>query len=211
MPLGDRYEPSSGRKRDVAATTGERHQRLPAVVEDLSNLIPFLARTPRKPNASSLATPTPTPQTLPSTSSLLSFDLTSKAYTLDSGGVFTFAIMATTDIIVADDLKAALKSVADVRDQSLTLLDLVKTVHQESPNGPTLEQNTALTKADKLLRAHLAQLRGRNRKAILNTRATKQGTGVWRQEVDELHLSLQNLYYEQRHLRGEIAACKNYK
>jgi len=32
-----------------------------------------------------------------------------------------------------------------------------------------------------------------------------------RQEVDKLHLQLQNLYYEQRHLQGEIAACESYE
>jgi hypothetical protein len=26
-----------------------------------------------------------------------------------------------------------------------------------------------------------------------------------------LHLQLQNLYYEERHLRGEIAACESYE
>ncbi|GAB7358278.1 hypothetical protein MBLNU230_g0428t1 [Neophaeotheca triangularis] len=117
---------------------------------------------------------------------------------------------ATTDIISADDLCVALQTVSQVREQSLALLSLVQTVQNSNPGGATPDQTSALYKADKNLRAQLAQLRGRNRKAILNTRDTKQATGAWRQEVDELHLSLQNLYYEQRHLRGEIAACRAY-
>ncbi|KUI56522.1 hypothetical protein VP1G_03865 [Cytospora mali] len=35
-------------------------------------------------------------------------------------------------------------------------------------------------------------------------------TAEARQEVDVLHLQLQNLYYEQRHLQGEIAACESF-
>jgi hypothetical protein len=50
-----------------------------------------------------------------------------------------------------------------------------------------------------------------NRKAILGVRSTKQETGEARQEIDALHLQLQNLYYEQRHLRGEIAGCEDYE
>nr|GFD57658.1 hypothetical protein [Tanacetum cinerariifolium] len=42
-------------------------------------------------------------------------------------------------------------------------------------------------------------------------RRTKQETSEARQEIDELHLQLQNLYYEQRHLRGEIRGCEEYK
>lgn len=38
----------------------------------------------------------------------------------------------------------------------------------------------------------------------------KARTGEARQEVDRLLLQLQNLYYEQRHLLGEIAGCEDY-
>jgi len=44
----------------------------------------------------------------------------------------------------------------------------------------------------------------------MSAREAKQTTTEARQEVDRLHLQLQNLYYEQRHLRGEIAACKDF-
>ena len=46
---------------------------------------------------------------------------------------------------------------------------------------------------------------------MLGVRSTKQETAEARQEIDSLHLQLQNLYYEQRHLRGEIAACEEYE
>ena len=73
------------------------------------------------------------------------------------------------------------------------------------------EQQLAASKQQKVLHAHLAQLRGLNKKAILSTRTTKQETSEARQEIDSLHLQLQNLYYEQRHLRGEIAGCEGYE
>jgi len=64
--------------------------------------------------------------------------------------------------------------------------------------------------AQKQLFSHLAQLRGLNRRLAHEVRGTKSQTAASRAEVDRLHLSLQNLYYEQRHLRGEIAACEGY-
>merc|ERR1711977_653594 len=39
---------------------------------------------------------------------------------------------------------------------------------------------------------------------------TQALTAEARQEVGKLHLQLQNLYYEQRHLQGEIAACESF-
>ena len=68
-----------------------------------------------------------------------------------------------------------------------------------------------LSKQQKLLYTYLAQLRGHNRNAIFAVRNTKQSTAEARQEIDRLHLQLQNLYYEQRHLRGEISACESYE
>ncbi|KAF3768903.1 hypothetical protein M406DRAFT_355072 [Cryphonectria parasitica EP155] len=44
----------------------------------------------------------------------------------------------------------------------------------------------------------------------MGARDTKTQTAEARQEVDVLHLQLQNLYYEQAHLQGEIAACESY-
>jgi hypothetical protein len=55
------------------------------------------------------------------------------------------------------------------------------------------------------------RLRGQNRDAIFRVRDTKQSTAEARQEIDRLHLQLQNLYYEQKHLTGEIAACEAYE
>lgn len=45
----------------------------------------------------------------------------------------------------------------------------------------------------------------------MGVRQTKQETTEARQEIDSLHLQLQNLYYEQRHLRGEIAGCEEFE
>jgi len=71
-------------------------------------------------------------------------------------------------------------------------------------NGLVVERDLAQ------LLAVIAQLRGLHREAVIGVRKSKQETAEYRQEVDRLHLQLQNLYYEQRHLRGEIAACESY-
>ncbi|KAL8677620.1 MAG: hypothetical protein Q9224_007178, partial [Gallowayella concinna] len=62
----------------------------------------------------------------------------------------------------------------------------------------------------KQLNADLATLRLSSRDSIFEVRTTKQDTAEARQEIDRLHLHLQNLYYEERHLRGEISSCESY-
>ncbi|PCD45441.1 hypothetical protein AU210_000875 [Fusarium oxysporum f. sp. radicis-cucumerinum] len=56
----------------------------------------------------------------------------------------------------------------------------------------------------------MAHLKGLHRNVCFSARETKSQTAESRQEVDRLHLQLQNLYYEQRHLQGEITACESY-
>ena len=120
-------------------------------------------------------------------------------------------IKMTSDELITDPLLlSVLNSAAQARQQSLAILDLIDDFHsssQETPEDSALQ----LSKQQKILNAHLAQLRSLNRKSILGVRQTKQETSEARQEIDSLHLQLQNLYYEQRHLRGEIAACEDYK
>ncbi|KAK5129157.1 hypothetical protein LTR08_003798 [Meristemomyces frigidus] len=110
-------------------------------------------------------------------------------------------------------LRAVLDSAARAREQSLAILDLLDAYHASpSPSPPTttLEQQLALSAQQKLLTTHLAKLRGLNRQAVFGVRATKVETGERRQEIDGLHLQLQNLYYEERHLRGEIGGCVGF-
>ncbi|KAM0721670.1 hypothetical protein Q7P37_002595 [Cladosporium fusiforme] len=122
--------------------------------------------------------------------------------------------MSTTHPLVTDaSLQAVLAAANLARTQSLAILDLLDTHHASAPTADpdaAAQQQLALSAQQKKLTAHLAQLRGFNRKAVLSTRSTKQETGEARQEIDALHLQLQNLYYEQRHLRGEIAGCEDY-
>lgn len=109
-------------------------------------------------------------------------------------------------------LSSILTTTAALRSHVLTLLDAVvsnlgtaKSIH-ELPDA----SQVAISKQQKLLNSYLSQLRGLNREAALRIRQTKQDTAESRSEVDRLHLQLQNLYYEQRHLRGEIRACEEY-
>lgn len=90
-------------------------------------------------------------------------------------------------------------------------MDLVEANTITTGQKPAVEVQLELSKQQKTLYAYLAQLRGLNRNAITKVRNTKQTTAEARQEIDRLHLQLQNLYYEERHLRGEIAACESYE
>lgn len=118
--------------------------------------------------------------------------------------------MTISDIVTDPSLLPVLQTSAETREQCQKLLSLLDPSAQ-SPSTDPEEAVLAASKQQKQLFALLAQLRGQNRDAILRVRQTKQLTAEARQEVDRLHLQLQNLYYEQRHLTGEIAACESYE
>ncbi len=96
-------------------------------------------------------------------------------------------------------------------EQCFQLLDFSE-AHPISVSHPiSSDIQLELSKQQKLFYAKLGELRGLNRNAIAQVRTTKTTTAEARQEIDRLHLQLQNLYYEERHLRGEIAACESYE
>lgn len=114
------------------------------------------------------------------------------------------------DIVSDLCLQSVLHASTLTRQQCLDLVDHVEANALTSGPSPPESQLEGL-KHQKLLFVDLAQLRGLNRNAIIKVRNTKQSTAEARQEIDRLHLQLQNLYYEERHLRGEIAACESYE
>ena len=93
----------------------------------------------------------------------------------------------------------------------MNLVDVAEANAISVSQSPSLDVQLEFSKQQKLLYSYLAELRGLNRNAINGVRNTKQVTAEARQEIDRLHLQLQNLYYEERHLRGEIAACESYE
>ncbi|KAH8676707.1 Fms-interacting protein-domain-containing protein [Tricladium varicosporioides] len=115
--------------------------------------------------------------------------------------------MAVDEIVTNPSLKMALEISKQTRDQAIQLLELASS---QSPSPLSQEFQLQISKQQKLLLTYLAQLRGYHRDAHVGARETKALTAEARQEVDRLHLQLQNLYYEQRHLQGEIAACESY-
>lgn len=136
---------------------------------------------------------------------------------------FTLVIISSTIMTVPEIRNGEklitdpfLNSVLDVssltRDQCLALFNLAETYPVTTSTAtPSRETRQHSIKQHKLLNAYLSQLRGLNREAIIQVRQAKQATAEARQEVDRLHLQLQNLYYEQRHLRAEIAACEAFE
>jgi len=119
--------------------------------------------------------------------------------------------MKTGDIVTDQYLKFVLGTSTQTRQQCMNLIDLAEGKAVAASQTLSLEDQLELSKQQKLLYSYLAQLRGLNRNAIIKVRNTKQTTAEARQEIDRLHLQLQNLYYEERHLRGEISACESYE
>jgi len=115
--------------------------------------------------------------------------------------------MAIPDTITDKTLQLALDASNQTREQAIALLNLVS----NTPSPLTHATQLQISKQQKLLLTYLAQLRGLHRDAHVGARETKALTAEARQEVDRLHLQLQNLYYEQQHLQGEIAACESYE
>jgi THO complex subunit 5 len=116
--------------------------------------------------------------------------------------------MAVAELITDTALQPLLSS----SQATLThVLDMLDWLDQNQTTDPSLEAQLTFSKLQKTMIAHLSQLRGQNRRAVVSVRATKQETAEARQEVDRLLLQLQNLYYEQRHLMGEIGACEGYE
>ncbi|MCJ1306465.1 hypothetical protein MMC25_000107 [Agyrium rufum] len=118
--------------------------------------------------------------------------------------------MTVTSLIIDSSLDQLLDVSSQTQSDALNLLRLTHPTSETDDPVDSELLHSAIPKTQKTLISHLARLRGSNRSAILALRDTKHATAEARQEVDRLHLQLQNLYYEQRHLRGEIAACESY-
>lgn len=121
--------------------------------------------------------------------------------------------MSATSIITDPVLTSVLAAAHETRQQCNSILDFISSQNASASTSAStaVYEDTQLLTAQKTLSTRLAILRGLNRKAILSVRNTKHETSEKRQEIDALHLQLQNLYYEQRHLRGEIRACEDYE
>lgn len=117
--------------------------------------------------------------------------------------------MAVEDIIISPELKLCLDMANATLSQTLTIIDILSTA-ASSQTPTTAALQTRVATAQKLLSAYLSRLRLQTRRAAYLARSTKTQTADARREVDALLLQLQNLYYEQRHLLGEIASCEEY-
>lgn len=111
--------------------------------------------------------------------------------------------MAIDALVTEPGLIAALQTSDRSRDEVIALLDRI-----QASDGTNKAE---VAKLQAQLLASIAHLRGLHRHVTLAARDTKGLTAEARQEVDRLHLQLQNLYYEQRHLQNEIAACEGYE
>ncbi|KAM7196146.1 putative THOC5 family protein [Naviculisporaceae sp. PSN 640] len=118
--------------------------------------------------------------------------------------------MPVDEHISDPSLRSVLEISNAAREQAVSLLNEISATLSggAAPSPATLAE---LTKQQKILNTNLAQLRGLHRSANFRARETKGTTAEARHEVDVLHLQLQNLYYEQHHLEGEISACEGFE
>ncbi|RDA85774.1 hypothetical protein CP532_6318 [Ophiocordyceps camponoti-leonardi (nom. inval.)] len=110
-------------------------------------------------------------------------------------------------VVSEPSLLSVLQVSDQARDQAQALLRLTD---QMRDGRPSAEVQAEIAKQQRNLLSSIAQLRGLHRAACMAARETKSLTSEARQEVDRLHLQLQNLYYEQQHLQGEILACESF-
>ena len=119
--------------------------------------------------------------------------------------------LGSGEIVTDSYLQSVLEASTNTREQCMNLINLAEANAISASQDLPVEVQLEISKLQKVLFSYLGQLRGLNRNALLKVRNTKQLTAEARQEIDKLHLQLQNLYYEERHLRGEISACESYE
>lgn len=122
--------------------------------------------------------------------------------------------MAVDEVVTEATLATVLQISGHARDQAAALVSLMTDALEQQREGPSSispELQAEVARAQKLLLTNVSHLRGLQRTAYFAARDTKAQTAEARHEVDRLHLQLQNLFYEQRHLEGEIAACESYE
>lgn len=131
--------------------------------------------------------------------------------TLLAGKRHDLSAMTSDDIVQDPFLRSVLDSSTHARQKCMDLIDLAERSAITSSQDSSEDTRHYLSRQQRVLNSDLASLRDASRESILGVRMTKQSTSEARQEVDRLHLQLQNLYYEERHLRGEIFACESYE
>ncbi|KAA8905534.1 Fms-interacting protein-domain-containing protein [Sphaerosporella brunnea] len=88
--------------------------------------------------------------------------------------------------------------------------EIISALEAASDGEPSDQVQAERLRQRKQLNALVMQLKSLHRSAIMSSREAKKATGKACQEVDRLHLQLQNLYYEQRHLRGEKQCLQGF-
>ncbi|PNS17683.1 hypothetical protein CAC42_3078 [Sphaceloma murrayae] len=106
-------------------------------------------------------------------------------------------------------LLRVLSTAQQTRQHCLSILTFLSE-HKQTTAIPSQDDALALSRLQKDLNTHLALLRGQHRAAVYSARSSKTLTATAKSEIDSLHLQLQNLFYEQRHLLGEIQGCEDY-
>lgn len=93
------------------------------------------------------------------------------------------------------------------KESCLQIARLVDQDSDQQASATLPEERLALFKTS---RAQLSLLRAAHRRTLHQVQASKERTAGVKTEVDNLHLTLSNLQYEQKHLQDEIMNCESY-
>ena len=119
--------------------------------------------------------------------------------------------MATRDVVNDPSLLPALQASTEASAQCQKLLSLLDPSSTTASSLQSEELRTTVSQQQRQLFTLLSELRGHHRAAIHRARETKGSTAEARQEIDKLHLQLQNLYYEHKHILDDLVACDSYR
>lgn len=119
--------------------------------------------------------------------------------------------MAIRGIIKDPSLLPVLQASADTLAQCEKLFSLLDPSSVSASTAQSEELKLVVSQQQKHLFALLGHLRGQHRAVIRRVRETKSSTAEARQEIDRLHLQLQNLYYEHKHILDDLVACDSYQ
>ena len=119
--------------------------------------------------------------------------------------------MIVSDLVQDPFLHSTLAASVEARQESLNLVTALREKSRDGDETLTPADEKDLATLCKQLSAKSSYLRGLTRHGIFLVRQTKGDTAEAKSEIDALHLHLQNLYYEQRHLQGQILDCESYE
>lgn len=118
--------------------------------------------------------------------------------------------------VSADIFKDSQECILQLKSDCLSLLDHIEAANRDSSD---INQDSTAVESDNRDEAELrkkvyiktVQLRELNWEAQKTTNRAKDKTSQEKNEVDQIQLDIQNIYYQHKHLKSEIERCKDFQ